>query len=160
MFAVHPFPPVIDDKCTKLILGSFPSVKSREAQFYYGHPQNRFWRVLAGLFHCDVPASVEEKKACLLSRRLAVWDVLKSCEIEGSADASIKNPVINDISGIMQSYGIQDLYFNGKAAQKIFLRYAPEEIRGLGTVLPSTSPANAQYSFERLLEAWHKLLEI
>ncbi len=156
---VHPFPPVYDAKSEILILGSFPSVKSRENMFYYGHPQNRFWRVLAAVYKSDVPRSIDEKVRFLLEHHIALWDVLASCEITGSADSSIKNAVPNDLSAILSSANIRRIYTNGKTSKNYYKRFS-EEITGRGSVcLPSTSPANAAWSLDRLIDAWKVIAE-
>lgn len=160
MHVTHTFEPVYDDRCSILILGTFPSVKSRENAFYYGHPQNRFWKVLAGLFDEPVPEGIEEKKRLLLNRHIALWDVIRSCDIEGSSDSSIRNVTPNDIGRILSKSPIERIYGNGNTAcrlyQKWILNKTGREILGL----PSTSPANAAFSLERLLEVWGKMLEV
>ena len=156
---VHPFPPVYDAESEILILGSFPSVKSREIMFYYGHPQNRFWRVLAAVYNADVPQNTAEKTRFLLKHHIALWDVLASCEITGSADSSIKNAVPNDLSVILSRADIRRIYTNGKTSEKYYKRFS-EEITGRGSVcLPSTSPANAAWSLDRLIGAWKVIAE-
>ena len=156
---VHPFPPVYDAESEILILGSFPSVKSREIMFYYGHPQNRFWRVLAAVYNADVPHNTDEKTRFLLKHHIALWDVLASCEITGSADSSIKNAVPNDLSVILSRADIRRIYTNGKTSEKYYKRFS-EEITGRGSVcLPSTSPANAVWSLDRLIGAWKVIAE-
>ena len=156
---VHPFPPVYDAESEILILGSFPSVKSREIMFYYGHPQNRFWRVLAAVYNADVPLNTDEKTRFLLKHHIALWDVLASCEITGSADSSIKNAVPNDLSVILSRADIRRIYTNGKTSEKYYKRFS-EEITGRGSVcLPSTSPANAAWSLDRLIGAWKVIVE-
>ncbi|MBQ7033095.1 MAG: DNA-deoxyinosine glycosylase [Clostridia bacterium] len=155
----HPFPPLYDTHSRILILGSFPSVKSREQMFFYGHPQNRFWRVLAAVFDCAVPETVEEKRVFLLSRRIALWDVLASCEIEGSADSTIKNPIPNDLSPILCAAPITRIYLNGRTAEKYFRRFTAPKIGHSAVCLPSTSPANAAFSLNKLVEAWQIIRE-
>ena len=156
---VHPFPPVYDAESEILILGSFPSVKSREIMFYYGHPQNRFWRVLAAVYNADVPLNTDEKTRFLLKHHIALWDVLASCEVTGSADSSIKNAVPNDLSVILSRADIRRIYTNGKTSEKYYKRFS-EEITGRGSVcLPSTSPANAVWSLDRLIGAWKVIAE-
>ena len=156
---VHPFPPVYDAESEILILGSFPSVKSREIMFYYGHPQNRFWRVLAAVYNADVPQNIDEKTRFLLKHHIALWDVLASCEITGSADSSIKNAVPNDLSVILSRADIRRIYTNGKTSEKYYKRFS-EEITGRGSVcLPYTSPANAVWSLDRLIGAWKVIAE-
>lgn len=150
----HPIDPVYNENSRILILGSFPSVKSREAQFFYGHPQNRFWRVLAAVWDCPAPETVEEKRAFLLTHRVALWDVIASCEITGSADSSIKDVVPNDLSRILDCAKIEEIYVNGKTAEKTYRRYLQEKTGREAICLPSTSPANAAWSLPRLVEAW------
>lgn len=155
----HTIDPVYDSHSKVLVLGSFPSVKSREQQFFYGHRQNRFWRVMAQVLTCDVPESVEQKRAMLLSHHVAVWDVIASCEITGSSDASIRDVVPNDLSRILSCADISAIYTNGGKAHELYQKYIfPQNGRPAG-LLPSTSPANAGYSLERLAEAWKVLRE-
>ncbi len=155
----HPFPPLYDADSRVLILGSFPSVKSREAMFFYGHPQNRFWRVLAALLGCAVPQTVEEKAAMLHAHHIALWDVIASCEITGSSDSSIKNARPNDLRPILQGSSIAAVFCNGQTAYRLYCRYlAP--VCGLPAVcLPSTSPANASFSLARLCEQWRAVTQ-
>ena len=154
----HPFPPVVDENCRILILGSFPSVKSREDGFFYGHPQNRFWRMLAAIFDEDIPADVPAKKAFLLRHHIALWDVIAACEIEGSSDASVKNAVPVDIALIMQIASIERIICNGNLAYKLYQRHL-EPLTGIQAIsLPSTSPANAAWSLERLVSTWRDAL--
>ena len=155
--AVHPIPPVYRADSRILILGSFPSVKSRETGFFYGHPQNRFWKVLATLLKEPVPDTIEEKKAMLLAHRIALWDVIQSCDIKGSSDSSIKNAVPNDFSFILKTAPIRQIYTNGGTAYKLYHKYC-EKVTGFEAVkLPSTSPANASYSLERLISQWNQI---
>ena len=153
----HPIPPVFDRRSKILILGSFPSVKSREAQFFYGHPQNRFWKVTSAVFGVTEPHSVEEKKNFLLSHGIAVWDVISSCDITGSSDSSIKNVIPNDFTEILKVADIRTIFVNGKTAEKFYNKYIKEVIGREAVCLPSTSPANAAWSLERLVEAWHRI---
>lgn len=150
----HPFPPLYDENSKVLILGSFSPIKSREQMFFYGHPQNRFWKVLATIFGEDTPDGTDEKKRFLLSHGIALWDVIASCEIEGSADSTIKNVKANDLSEILDNADIQSIYVNGKTAEKYFNRYTKNVIGRDAVCLPSTSPANAAWSTERLVKAW------
>lgn len=152
--ASHNIPPVYNSDSQLLILGSFPSVKSREAQFFYHHPQNRFWKLLAALFHENVPATIEEKKHFLLRNHIAVWDVIASCEIEGSSDSSIRNVVPNDLSIILQKAPIRQIYTNGGTAFKLYEKYCLPSTGQKAIRLPSTSPANAAYSLDRLIAEW------
>ena len=155
----HPFPPLYDENSRVLILGSFPSVKSREQMFFYGHPQNRFWRVLAGVFSCAVPQTIEDKRRFLLSKRIALWDVIASCEITGSSDSSIKNVFANDLRQILEAADIRKIFVNGKTAEKYYKKYTEPVIGREAICLPSTSPANAAWSLERLTEAWQAVAE-
>lgn len=150
----HPFPPLFDGNSEILILGSFPSVKSREQMFFYGHPQNRFWRVVSAVFGCDLPETIEQKRRFLLSNNIALWDVIASCEIVGSSDSSIKNVTANDLSEILNNADIKQIYVNGKTAEKYFNKYTKDKINREAVCLPSTSPANAAWSVERLIDAW------
>ncbi|MBR3366646.1 MAG: DNA-deoxyinosine glycosylase [Lachnospiraceae bacterium] len=151
---LHPIPPVYDAESEVLILGSFPSVKSRETGFFYGHPQNRYWKVLAAVFGEEVPGTIPEKRAFLLRNHIAAWDVIQSCEITGSSDASIRDVVPNDLSQILRTAQIRQIFVNGRTAEKMYRRYT-EPVTGRACVcLPSTSPANAAWSLDRLIEAW------
>lgn len=151
---VHPIDPVYDKNSKVLILGSFPSVKSREAMFFYGHPQNRFWKVLAAVFDEKLPQTTEEKRMLLLRNGAALWDVIASCEIEGSSDSSIKNVVPNDLTEILASADIGQIFVNGKTALKYYNKYLKELIGKEAICLPSTSPANAAWKMDSLIEAW------
>ncbi len=155
----HPIAPVYDAHSKILILGSFPSVKSREAMFFYGHPQNRFWRVAAAVFEDTFPETMEERRAFLLRHGIAVWDVIRSCDITGSSDASIKNVVPNDLREILEAAPIRTIYVNGKTAEKMYRKYTETLTGRDAVVLPSTSPANAAWSLERLIEAWRVIRE-
>lgn len=154
---VHPIEPVYDADSEILILGSFPSVKSREYGFFYGHPQNRFWKVLAQIFGEEIPVSIEEKKSLLLRNHVAVWDVIASCDITGSADSTIKNVVANDISGILGVSRIKKIFVNGKKAEQLYNKYIYPQIEIEAEVLPSTSPANAAWKIDDLIEEWRKI---
>ena len=154
---IHPIAPVFDEHSRILILGSFPSVRSREEMFFYGHPQNRFWQVLASIFACDVPATVEAKKNFLLSHHIALWDVIASCEITGSADSSIKNVIPNNLSVILDHADIRAIFVNGKIAEKYYNKYLREKVKRDAICLPSTSPANAAWRLQKLTEAWQIL---
>lgn len=150
----HPIKPIFDENSKILILGSFPSVKSREEGFFYGHPQNRFWKVTSAVFEDDTPHTIEEKKSFLLRNRIAVWDVIGSCDIEGSSDSSIKNVIANDLSVILDKADIRQIYINGQTAYKYYRKYSEKVIGRSAICLPSTSPANAAWSVERLTDAW------
>ncbi len=155
----HEFPPVYDENSRILILGSFPSVKSRQQQFFYGHPQNRFWKVIAALTGSEVPQTVEEKKRMLLENRIAVWDVIAECEIIGSSDSSIRNVVPTDLNQVLQTAKIEKIYANGAAARKLFEKFQKKSCGHEIIGLPSTSPANAAFSLERLQKEWACILE-
>ena len=150
----HPINPIFDKNSEILILGSFPSVKSREQMFFYGHPQNRFWKVVSAVFDRNTPETVEDKRDFLLSTHIAVWDVIASCDIAGSSDSSIKNVVPNDLNIILDNAEIKNIYVNGKTAEKYYNKYIKDNIKRPAICLPSTSPANAAWSLERLIEAW------
>ena len=135
MTQYHNIPPVSDKNSRILILGSFPSVKSREAQFFYGHPQNRFWKVMSAVLDCDLPVTVQQKKLMLLSHNIAIWDVIGSCEITGSSDATI-------------------IFANGATSYNMYKRYCRDNVGIEAVKLPSTSPANASFSLERLISEW------
>ena len=152
----HNIAPVYNQDSRILILGSFPSVKSREAQFFYHHPQNRFWKVLAFLFQEEIPQTIEEKKVFLLKNKIALWDVIESCEIKGSSDSSITNVKVNDLDLIVKHCPIEKIITNGKAADKYYHRYFHYDLPVIS--LPSTSPANATYSLEKLIEKWQVIL--
>ena len=156
---VHSFEPVYDKDSEILILGTLPSVKSRENNFYYGRKQNRFWKVLATLLKEPVPDTIEEKKAMLLAHRIALWDVIQSCDIKGSSDSSIKNVQPTDIGMILEKTNVTQIYANGNKAGQLYKRYQFPVTGIEATVLPSTSPANAAWSFDRLCEAWRVILE-
>ena len=155
---VHSFEPVYDKDSEILILGTLPSVKSRENNFYYGHKQNRFWKVLATLLKEPVPDTIEEKKAVLLAHRIALWDVIQSCDIKGSSDSSIKNVQPTDIGMILEKTNVTQIYANGNKAGQLYKRYQFPVTGIEATVLPSTSPANAAWSLARLCEAWKTIL--
>ena len=156
---VHSFEPVYDKASEILILGTLPSVKSRENNFYYGHKQNRFWKVLATLLKEPVPETSEEKKVMLLAHRIALWDVIQSCDIKGSSDSSIKNVQPTDIGMILEKTNITRIYANGNKAGQLYKRYQFPVTGIEAMVLPSTSPANAAWSLDRLCEAWRVILE-
>ena len=156
---VHPIPPFYDAESRILILGSFPSVKSRESRFFYGHPQNRFWKILARLFDEPVPQTLEKKAAVLRAHHIAVWDSIHACDITGSSDSSIRNVEPNDFSGILREAEIRQIYTNGRKSQEIYARYCQPQTGREAVSLPSTSPANAAWNLDRLTEAWSVILE-
>lgn len=157
----HTLGPVYNKNSKILILGSFPSVKSRELNFYYGHPQNRFWKLMSKIYNEEIGDEIDLKKQFLLKNNIALWDSLKSCEIKGSSDASITNVEINNIEELMKKSNISKIIFNGKTAYNLFVKnadmtkYSNSEIR----ILPSTSPANAAYSLDKLFDIWSKELK-
>ena len=150
----HPFPPLYNKNSKILILGSFPSVKSREQMFFYGHPQNRFWKVISAVFGTDTPETLEEKRNFLYSNNIALWDVIASCDITGSSDSSIKNVVPNDLKEILKSSNIKQIFVNGKTAEKYYKKYIRDTIDKEAICLPSTSPANASFNIDKLITAW------
>lgn len=151
----HTFGPVYNEESRILILGSFPSVKSREQGFYYGHPQNRFWKVLAAIYEEEVPVEIPVKKAFLLRHHIALWDVIESCDIEGSSDSSIRNVIVNDIPGLLREAPIEWILTNGRKAHDLYRRYIKEPE---AVCMPSTSPANAAWSLERLIDEWRTVV--
>ena len=152
---IHSIEPIYDENSRILILGSFPSVKSREKSFYYAHPQNRFWRLLAAILgEEDIPSDNAEKSTFLLSHKIALFDVIASCEITGSSDSSIRNVIPNDLTPILKIADIQGIYCNGTSSFKLYEKYL-EKITGIKAyLLPSTSPANASWTFDRLIVKW------
>ncbi len=150
----HPIKPVYNQHSKVLILGSFPSVKSREEGFFYGHPQNRFWKVLSAIYQVKIPETIEEKKTFLLEHQIAVWDVIQSCDIVGSSDSSIKNVIPNDLNRILQQAAIEKIFVNGKKAQQLYEKYIQPVIGREAIYLPSTSPANAVWKLDKLVEVW------
>ena len=169
MNITHPFKPIYNKYSKVLILGSFPSVKSREHEFYYAHPQNRFWKVIANICNMKIPTTIKEKEEMLIKNNIAIWDVIESCDIEASADSSIKNVVVNDISKIIAESNIKKVLFNGNVAYDYFMKYYNRKennlnlkiLNGLEYIkLPSTSPANAKYSLEKLIEIWGKYIKL
>lgn len=155
----HLIEPVYNQEAKILILGSFPSVKSRAGNFFYHHPQNRFWRVLANVYHQELPMTIEAKKEFLLKNKIALWDVIASCEITGSSDSSITNVSVNDLKKIIDTSQIEHIYTNGNLADKLYHRYFDDLIDLPVTKLPSTSPANASYSLERLISCWQVIYQ-
>ena len=156
---IHPIPPLYDENSRVLILGSFPSVKSREAMFFYGHPQNRFWKLMALLFDADIPSTVEEKKRLVLSHGIAMWDTIHSCTITGSSDSSIKDVVPNDLSVILNNSRVKRIFCNGAASHRLYQKYIYPINNIPAQKLPSTSPANAAWSLEKLAEEWKIICE-
>ena len=154
----HEIPPIYDKNSKILVLGSFPSVKSRESQFFYHHPQNRFWKVLSSVIGVDTPTSIEEKKKFLLDNNIALWDVIASCDIEGSSDSSIKNVVANDLDKIIENCNIKQIFCNGGKSYELYRKYCEKDTNIKAIKLPSTSPANARSSLEKLIAEWNIIL--
>lgn len=156
---IHPIPPLYDQNSKILILGSFPSVKSREAMFFYGHPQNRFWRLMAQLFEEPVPTSTEEKTSLALRRHFALWDSIHACTIVGSSDSSVRDVVPNDLSVILNNSLVQRIFCNGALSYEMYRRYILPTTGIEAVKLPSTSPANAAFGMDRLIQAWRIIKE-
>lgn len=156
---IHPFEALYNENSKVLILGSFPSVKSREVNFFYGHPRNRFWKVIPALFGEEEPLTIEKKKELILRRNLALWDSIHSCEITGSSDSSVKNVVPNDISEIIEKSKISNVFCNGALSHKMYTKYIFPDTKIEAVKLPSTSPANAAYSLDKLIEEWKIIKE-
>lgn len=152
---LHPIPPLYDESSKILILGSFPSVKSREGRFFYHHPQNRFWKVLAAVMEQPLPETIEEKKTFLHENHIAVWDTIASCTIEGSSDSSIKNVIPNDLFEILSHAPIHQIFCNGNTSHQYFRKYQEKLTKRTAIRLPSTSPANAAWNLERLCSEWN-----
>ncbi|MGN0292686.1 MAG: DNA-deoxyinosine glycosylase [Lachnospiraceae bacterium] len=155
----HTFEPVFDEHSRIMILGTFPSVKSREQGFYYGHPQNRFWKILAGLLKEPVPETIEEKKQFLLQHGIAIWDVVAACDIVGSSDSSIRNVVPADLPRVLDRAPIQQIFANGGKAHSLYQKYAFPVTGREAVKLPSSSPANARWQMEQLLEDWGQIIK-
>ena len=155
----HEFDPIFDENSEILILGTLPSVKSREQNFYYGHPQNRFWKVMAAVLQVEVPISIDEKKRMLHENHIALWDTIYSCDIIGSSDSSIRNVTPTDLQPIIEQSQIKRVYCNGAISGKYFKKYQQNVLGMEAVTLPSTSPANAAYSVERLVSIWKQMLE-
>ena len=151
---IHPIPPLFDADCRVLILGSFPSIKSREAMFFYGHPQNRFWPLMARLFGEPVPMTVGEKKSLALRHHIAMWDSIHACTIVGSSDSSVRDVVPNDLSVILDHSRVERIFCNGALSYQMYRRYILPATGIEAVKLPSTSPANAAFSMERLIGEW------
>lgn len=153
----HPIPATYDENSKILILGSFPSVKSREYGYFYGHPQNRFWKVVAAVFEDVFPETKEEKKKFLLKHKIAAWDVIAACEIKGSSDSSITNVEANDLSEILENSKIKKIFVNGKKAAELYKKYIEPKTKISAISLPSTSPANAAWNLDRLVKEWEQI---
>ncbi len=154
---IHPFDPLYDKQSRILILGSFPSPQSRKQQFFYGHPQNRFWRIMAKVLDEDVPCTIEEKKEMMKRNHIALYDAIYSCDIIKASDSSIRNVVPSDLSSIIEGSKISRIYCNGRKSFECFLRYQKDIIKMDAIMLPSTSPANASFTLEKLYESWKEI---
>jgi len=157
---IHPFEPIFDKNSKVLILGSLPSPKSREIGFYYGHPQNRFWKVLSKIFEEQIPSSIEGRKKFVLKYHIALWDVVKNCEIKGASDSSISNVEVNDIKGLIQKTSIKYVITTGKKADSLYQKYILPITNIESLCLPSTSPANCVVKEEKLIESYQILKEL
>lgn len=155
----HEFPPLFDGESQVLILGSFPSVKSRQQKFFYGHPQNRFWKIMGSLTGEKEPGTIEEKRELALRHGIALWDVIEECDIKGSSDSSIRNVVPTDIPWLLRQAPIREIYTNGKLAGQLFEKYQTPACSRGALCLPSTSPANAAWTLQRLTESWSIMKE-
>lgn len=154
---IHPFEPEYDSKSQILILGSFPSVQSRKQNFYYAHPQNRFWKILGEIFDEEVGLSVDQKKDFLKTHHIALWDVIEQCSIHGSSDSSIRDVIPTNLENMLEDSSITAIFCNGKKALQLFDRY--QKPKGLHAIyLPSSSPANASFRLEKLVEIWKTLI--
>lgn len=154
----HTFEPVWNENSKALVLGTFPSVKSREYGFYYGHPQNRFWKVISAITGQDVPADIEDKKKLLLGNNIALWDVIAMCSIKGSSDSTIKDVTANNLLPLINGSRITKIYANGAKSYELYMKYSYTET-GMEIIrLPSTSPANAVYTLEKLVASWSILI--
>lgn len=151
---VHPWGPIVSPGSRILILGSFPSVKSREVSFFYGHPQNRFWPMLARIFDESIPTSREEKTSLILRHSLALWDAIAACDIEGSSDASVRNAQPVDIRCVLDVAPIERVLCNGTLSAKLYERHLRSIVGIDAQIMPSTSPANAAWQMDRLVMCW------
>lgn len=159
MRVIHPFEPVYHKNSKILILGSFPSIKSREINFYYGHPQNRFWKILENIYDEKIENIIDAKKSFLLKNNIALWDTIKECDINSSSDSSIKNAIPNDIELIVKECNLEAIYCNGNTSYKLFMRYFKDTITNIPIIcLPSSSPANAKFSINELTDIWKKYI--
>ncbi|MEA5004011.1 MAG: DNA-deoxyinosine glycosylase [Christensenella sp.] len=154
----HSLGPVFDERSKILVLGSIPSVKSREEGFYYANPRNRFWQVVSTLLACPLPQTVPQKEEMLKGAGIALFDVLYACDIEGSADASIKNAVPNDFSEIFTAADIRMVFANGKKAHQLYQDLCFPATGRQAVALPSTSPANAAANLPYLIREWSHIL--
>lgn len=157
MKVTHEMPPYYNKDSTVLILGSIPSIKSRKEGFYYAHPQNRFWPVLATVFSSEIPLTIMDKKSFLKQNHIALWDTIATCEIKGSSDSSILSPIPNDINWLLQRTNIKRIYTTGKTAYNIYNKYIYPQTKVKAISLPSTSPANCRLSFDELTKIYKQI---
>lgn len=157
MKVTHKLEPIYDENSKVLILGTIPSIKSREIGFYYSNPQNRFWKVLAIIFNETTPNTIEEKKDFLLRNNIALWDTIKSCNITSSSDSSITNIKVNDISKLLKKTKINKIFTTGKKAYEIYIKEIQKKTNIEAVYLPSTSPANATFTLEKLIKEYNKI---
>lgn len=157
-FIEHTIDPIFDENSKILILGTIPSPKSREQKFFYGHPQNRFWRVLSHILHYPLPQNNDERRTLLINNHIALWDVLKSCYITGASDSSIKQPIANDISIITDKAEIQAIFTTGKKSFELYNKLIFPQSGIKAIYLPSPSPANCAVSFDELCEQYSQIL--
>ena len=155
----HTFDPIYDERSRVLILGTMPSPKSRQAGFYYSHPQNRFWKTIAEVLGVQCPATDPGKKRLLLDHGIAIWDVLAACTITGADDSSIKNAVPNDFTALFAAADIQAVFTTGKKATALFKKHCEEKYGFAPIYLPSTSPANCRMSQRELTAAYGVILD-
>ena len=155
----HTFEPVYNEQSKILILGSLPSVRSREQGFYYGHPRNRFWKVISEILQCPEPITIEEKRMMLLEHHIAIWDVIDNCDIKGSSDSSIRNVVPTDVPKILTNADIKQIFANGKTAGQLYRKWLEPVTNQEIVDLPSTSSANAAFSTDKLIEVWKEQLQ-
>lgn len=155
----HPFDPLFSEDSETLILGSFPSVRSRREAFYYAHPANRFWKVIAGIYDREVPVTIEEKKELILGERLALWDPVASCRVTASYDATIRDVEPNDFSAVLDHSRVRDIYCNGRKSHQLYTEYIRPRTGVEAVYLPSTSSANAAWSLPELIRAWSVINE-
>ena len=154
---VHPLKPLYNSESKTLILGSFPSVKSREDNFFYAHPQNRFWRVISSLFNSEIPKTNKEKTKLILDNNLALYDVIYSCDIISSADNTIRNVTPSNLVDVIKNSKIDRVFVNGKTAEFYYIKYLEKTLNIKCVCLPSTSPANANFTLEKLIEKWKEI---
>ena len=155
----HEFPALYDRESQVLMLGSIPSPKSREMAFYYGHPQNRFWKVMAAVLGEDIPETIPQKKAMLKKHHIALWDVLDSCTIVGASDTSIEDPVVNNIGELVKKSKVSRIFCTGATAYNLYKKFCANDVGIEAIKLPSTSPANCAVSLEKLVEAYKVILK-